>query len=121
MNVNIKRVLPFRSTKQDGMARRRANAKVESYDTDEINESVHQQRQKTENPALDETIEKKTIGLPAYVWSAIVADAKEQRRSIAKQLEVVLINHYQLGTYKIQNDVDKSPGSYGFVSYQKAS
>jgi len=110
-----KKILPFvRVYEQDGMGRKRAAIKTEERDQFE-----DAKQPRDSSPAeRDETIAKKTIGLPAYVWEVLSNDAKQQRRTIARQIEVILVNHYQLGSTMIQ-DVNHPPGSFGFVSYQR--
>lgn len=44
----------------------------------------------------DKTPKKITIKIPTYVWVAVVEDAELQRRTLAKQLEMILVEHYRL-------------------------
>jgi len=86
-------ILPFRKKKNEGMTKKNQYSRVEK-------EQVSGQPQRNEKPL------KKSIILPAYVWESLEKEAKEQRRTVAKQTEVILIAYFNLepGLFKSEKD-----------------
>lgn len=44
----------------------------------------------------DKTPRKITIKIPTYVYLALQADAEANRRTMARQLETILVDHFKL-------------------------
>ena len=70
-------------------------------------------KKNSNKPERNEQPKKKSVILPAYLWDSLLEEAKKQRRTMTKQIEVILVEYYG---YEAKLDFDKSPGSFGFVS-----
>jgi hypothetical protein len=104
-------VIPFCRRHSDGneMAKR-SQAKIE--------EPAEADRP-TQDP--DKAIERRSIALPAYIWRIIEKEAEDELRTLSRQIELIMLNYYQLGSRKIEPSNKMEPGSYGFVGLEKAS
>jgi hypothetical protein len=52
--------------------------------------------EKADKPERDETLIKRTIELPAYVWEALADEARAEDRTLKAQLKVALIERYRM-------------------------
>ncbi|MBO0719198.1 MAG: hypothetical protein J2P41_00115 [Blastocatellia bacterium] len=93
---------------------RKRKRKMDNKRTSKQAQEPQQIEKETEKPKRDKRPLKKSVILPAYVWDALATDAELRRRTMAKQIEVILVNHYALDPVKIDID-DTSPGSFGYV------
>jgi macrodomain Ter protein organizer (MatP/YcbG family) len=52
--------------------------------------------EKFDKPERNETLIKRTIELPAYVWEALAEEARAEDRTLKAQLKVALIERYRM-------------------------
>lgn len=102
--MNMSNVLSFHTRKNMD---KKTNAKSKQSE----------QAEEVEQTKRDETPLKKSIVLPAYVWDVLESDSKRQRRTMAKQIEVILVDHYALDPQKIDTDKN-SPNTFGWVAHK---
>ena len=49
-----------------------------------------------DRPKRDENPFRRSVTLPMYLWEVIDKEADERRRSMSKQIEFILVGHYEL-------------------------
>lgn len=57
---------------------------------------------------------KKSIALPMFIWEALAEEARIERRTMTKQLEFILIQHFKIDVREISAEArPKGPGPSG--------